>query len=550
MAEAEETIPVKSADKLFEEFREVSVTEFFRKNKAHLGYAGKLRSLTTIIHEVVTNSLDACEEAGILPEVTVEIKQMGEDHYRFICQDNGPGIPRKHIEGVFGQMLAGTKFHRNVQLRGQQGIGVAGVTLYCQMTTGKPMRIRTSTGDGTVNDIKLLIDVSKNKADIIETGTYSEYWRGTELEGEVKGVQFTLREGGPYEYIRRTAVANPHAKIVFIDPEGRKTIFNRATNTVIKPPQPQKQHPKGMDVDQFITLAKVTEARRVSSFLMSDFSRISAAKVAEIQELVNFDMKKNPHRLQWAEAEEIVKAFEKVEFMAPPTEGLSPLGEEIIRKSILNVLEPEFEAVVTRKPTVHSGGIPFQVEVAIAYGGKAGRILGDGQTKSEVMRFANRAPLLFDAGGCALTEAVQSIDWKRYDIKDFENSPVTLVVNLVSTHVPYTSAGKQSVASDEEVVKEIRFALMDVGRKFQLYHSHMRHEIEKEAKLNTLLKYSTELAPALARLIEKDGDSPKLLKALDHLIREKLRMEDLEQEMEEGSEEELPQETFVEDKEA
>ena len=110
----------RSADELFKEFKEVSITEFFRKNKAHLGYSGKVRSLTTIIHEVVTNSLDACEESGILPDVEVEIRQIGDEHYRFIERDNGPGIPVGHISNVFAKMLAGTKFHRNVQLRGQQ----------------------------------------------------------------------------------------------------------------------------------------------------------------------------------------------------------------------------------------------------------------------------------------------------------------------------------------------------------------------------------------------------------------------------------------------
>jgi len=520
----EEEVKERSADELFKDFKEVSITEFFRKNKAHLGYSGKQRSLTTVVHELVTNALDACEEAGILPEVEVALKQVGPEHYRFTCKDNGPGIPEEHVSGVFGQMLAGTKFHRHVQLRGQQGIGVAGVTMFSQMTTGKPMRILTSTGSGKVNDIKLMVDVSKNKADIIESNIITQKWRGTEIEGELKGVAFTLGERSPYEYIRRTAIANPHAKITFTDPEGRKSVFDRTSKIIPRPPGEMKPHPRGMDTDELLNLAKKSSARRVSSFLESEFSRISKAKADEIQAKVNFDLKKNPRKMTWAEAEEITKAFAEVDFMAPPVEGLRPIGEEQVDKAVLKILKPEFSSVLTRNPTVYGGGVPFQVEVAIAYGGSAGRSGGEeGGSKAEVMRFANRTPLLFDAGGCAITQAVNTVEWKRYDVKDFENSPVTVFINLVSVYIPYTSAGKQSVSAEDEIVKEIRMALMDVGRKFHRYHSRMRRDIEREARMHTLMKYSAELAASVAKLTK--GDEKKLTKSLQTLIAKKLHIE-------------------------
>lgn len=526
MAEKEEIIKERSADDLFKEFKEVSITEFFRKNKAHLGYSGKLRSLTTIVHELLTNSLDACEEAGILPEIEVRLKQLGPEHYQFTNRDNGPGIPEQHISSVFGKMLAGTKFHRKIQLRGQQGIGVAGVTLFSQMTTGQPMKILTSTGNGTVHDIKLLVDVTKNQADIVETNKISQKWRGTEIQGELKGVQFNLGERSPYEYVRRSALANPHATIIFLDPEGRKSIFERTTKIIPKQPKEMKPHPKGMDTDEFMNMAKRSAARHVSGLLENEFTRISKAKVNEIQEHVNFDMKKNPRKLTWAESEEITKAFEKVDFMAPPVEGLCPIGEKQIENAVLKILKPEFYSILTRNPTVYGGGVPFQIEVAIAFGGNSGRELsGDTETsRVEIMRFANRTPLLFDLGACAITEAVQSVDWKRYDIKDFENSPVTLFINLVSVHIPYTSAGKQSVSSEEEIVKEIRMALMDIGRKFQRYHSKKRRDAEREERMHNLMKYSTELAIAVAKITK--ADEKKLIKDLQTLILKKLKLED------------------------
>ncbi len=541
----------RHADDLFKEFKETSITEFFRKNKTHLGYSGSIRSLTTVIHEMVTNSLDACEEAGIQPDISVAIKKLGNDHYLIRSEDNGPGIPIRHISGVFGKMLAGTKFHRNIQLRGQQGIGVAGVTLFSQITTGKPIKIKTSTGKGKVNEIALMIDIAKNKADILSNNEYSQYWRGTEIECELKGVNFTLREQGPFEYLRRTAIANPHAKITFTDPEGRRTIFERSTEKVPKPPVEIKPHPKGTEVDDLVNMAKITDGRKVSSFLTSTFSRMSNAKVKEIQKIINegdapFDLNKSPKKLTWAECEQIINAIKEIKFLAPPTEGLQPIGEEQIRKAILNILDPEFEAILTRNPTAHSGGVPFQVEVAIAYGGQAGRNIGDG-TKVEIMRFANRTPLLFDSGACAITKSVNSVEWKRYGIKDFDNSPTTILINVVSTYIPYTSAGKQSIADDEDIMKEIRMALMEVGRKYQIFYSRQKRDMEKEVRKQILMRYSTELAAGLANITGKKEE--EILKKLNTLVLEKLKLEDELDTLEEDEEEEIEDDSGIKDPE-
>ncbi|ODS36351.1 MAG: DNA topoisomerase VI subunit B [Candidatus Altiarchaeales archaeon WOR_SM1_86-2] len=550
----------KKADQLFKEFKEISVTDFFRKNKAHLGYTGKIRSLTTVVHELVTNSFDACEEAGILPEITVEIQQLGKEHYRFIERDNGPGIPKKHIGKVFGSMLAGTKFHRNVQLRGQQGIGVAGVTMFSQMTSGKPLKVITSTGDGKIYDAKLMIDTGKNRADVVEEQVYdeSEYfgyesygeytptlndfydennppgqdkivnlgggnWHGTHVECEVKDVIYNLSEWGPYEYLRRTAIVNPHAQITFVDPEGKKTVFERTSSRIPDLPVEVKPHPGGVKVDDLVQMAKASVARNTTSFLLKSFSRMSRGKVREIQEHVSFNLKKRPGLLKWAECEEIIDAFRRVKFLAPSLEGLSPIGEEQINASVLSILDPEFEAVLTRKPKVHSGGIGFQIEVAVAYGRGAGKKGGEnGDEKgAEIMRFANRAPLLFDAGGCAITQAVRSIDWRRYDIGDFNKAPITVVVNLISTYIPYTSAGKQSVANEENIEKEIRSALQELGRKFTQFHSKRRRSQEVENKRKLLLKYCGEVATATAKLT--GGDEDVLYSNLTSLIEDKLK---------------------------
>jgi len=253
-------------------------------------------------------------------------------------------------------------------------------------------------------------------------------------------------------------------------------------------------------------MSKFTKAKKASHFLSLELARVSEKKVRQIQEHLSFDLKKKkPKELSWSDCEEIINAFGKVNFLSPSTEGLRPIGEEQIRSAILNVLEPEFEVVLKRNPSTYAG-IPFQVEVAVAYGGKSGRQITDKKEEegfkitSEIMRFANRTPLLFDAGGCSITKAVSEIDWKRYNVKKFENSPLTVVVNVSSTHIPYTSAGKQSIAPEKEIIKEIKIALQEAGRKFMRFHSKKQRAHEKEMRRKTLLKYSGELAFALATI--------------------------------------------------
>ena len=135
MADKKNIEPViVGAEQLAKEFKEHSVAEFFKKNKQMLGLYGKVRTLTTVIHEYVTNSLDACEEANILPEIEVEIEELGTEYYEITAKDNGPGLTKETVGKALGQLLAGKKFHRMIQRRGQQGIGSAGCTMLSQST--------------------------------------------------------------------------------------------------------------------------------------------------------------------------------------------------------------------------------------------------------------------------------------------------------------------------------------------------------------------------------------------------------------------------------
>jgi len=518
-----------TADDLAKEFKEHSVAEFFKKNRQMLGLTGKIKTLTVIVHEYVTNSLDACEEAKILPDIEVKLSEIGEEYYELYVRDNGPGLTKETVGKALGQLLAGTKFHRLIQQRGQQGIGAAGCTMFSLISTGKPIQVISGTSHGKAFKCDLTIDPKINSSKIMNLEDIDKPFKGVAIKAKFKEVKYQKSDQSPLEYLRRTAISNPHAKISFTEPDGTTTTFERSSKDIPKKPTPIQPHPKGVTVDELLTMAKYTKSRKVSSFLKDELDRMGDKAIEEISKSVDFDLNTDPKKLAWEQAEEIVKQFKKIQFIAPRLDSLIPIGEERIKKSIMGIVEPEFLEVVERKPTVYKGGFPFCVEVGIAYGGNAGRQAGtdeDGRNvwKSEILRFANRTPLLFDTGGCALTQAAQSIDWKRYGIKDFDNSPLTIFIHLLSVHIPYTGAGKQAVSPEEEVMEELRLALMDAGRKIYRFIGYQRKMAEKEAKRKMYYKYASEVATAIAELTEKKKEP--IEKKLHEIVLKHLKLEE------------------------
>ena len=528
---------VRSAENIFEDFKAQSVSQFFKNNQSMLGYTGEIKSLTTAVHEAVTNGLDACEEAGIKPEIRIEIEKLGKRHYKVIVEDNGPGIPEEFISDVFGKMLAGSKGHRNVQSRGQQGIGISGVVMFSQVKTGEPTRIITSTGEDIL-EAYLELDVEKNKGKISELNKIDNEinWRGTRIEFMVKEVLYNRSQYGVYEYVKNTAIGNPHAEFVLIEPDGNLAFFNRSSEKIPDPPDEIKPHPKGMETNDLVDMAKKTDRRKITSLLVNELSRVSRSKLKDIEEKIAVVMyqkdagdnkevtindvpsiyideakeilDKSPDELKWAEAENIVKAFRKIDFIAPPTDCLSPIGEDRIQEGLKEVLNPDFVATTTRKPEVYRGGIPFTVEVGIAYGGSIEKGLN-------VLRQANRVPLLFNNGSCAITDAVNSIDWKRYNVKNPDTAPLVVFVDLVSTHVPYISAGKQAVAEEEKIYDEMRYGIMEVSRKLKRYLAGIKRKEKRRKRKKTLKMYMGEVSKALNDLTgENESEIEENIKEL------------------------------------
>jgi len=523
----------KTAEDMAAEQKEISVSEFFEKNKHLLGFDNPTKALMMCVKEAVDNSLDACEEAGIVPDLIVKVKAVKEDVYRISIQDNGPGIVKEQLPKIFGKLLYGSKFHRMKQSRGQQGIGISASVLYSQLTTGKPAFIWSKTESGKkVNYLEMHINTMKNEPEIVKEETLENTIiteHGTKIEMEVVGRY--RKSQGVDDYLKQTSIANPCARIVYHAPDGTKMTFPRSTNELPKEPKEIKPHPYGMEFGILSRMLINSKSKTLSSFLINEFSSTGATSANEICKVAKIDKNKKPQTLARGEVENILNAMQKVKLQRPPTDCLSPIGEAEIERSLKKEYpDAEFIAAVTREPTVYKGN-PFQIEIAIVYSSEF-----KSDSSVEILRLANRVPLMYQAGAGATVEALRDTDWKRYGLSKSGNSlpsgPAIIMVHMVSVWVPFISESKEAIAPYPEIVKEMKLALQDAGRKLSRYLSGKRRSGEHKRRLQIFERYAPEVAEALHKLTGKP--EKELAKKLKDLIKDRANLREVD---EDGAEE-------------
>jgi DNA topoisomerase-6 subunit B len=371
--------------------RDISVSEFFAKNRHLLGFDNPRKALLTTVKEAVDNSLDACEEAGILPEIWVHIEATGSDRFKVGVQDNGPGILKKQIPLIFGKLLYGSKFHRLRQSRGQQGIGISAAGMYGVQTTGKPVKIISKVGaNKPAHYYEIQIDTKKNEPQIlngrgegvdIPPGKKGEElikkheieWvdqpHGTRVTIELQA-KFVRGRGSVDEYLQQTAIANPHIALHYKDPDNDTRDYPRSADKLPPEPKEIKPHPYGVELGRLIALLHDNANMTVAQFLTSTFSRVSGQVARKICNTAKISTRSSTRRIGRKEADSLYQAIQATRIAAPATDCISPIGEDLILKGLHHVVPGEFYAAATRPPSVYRGN-PFQIEVGIAYGGQA-----------------------------------------------------------------------------------------------------------------------------------------------------------------------------------
>lgn len=522
----------ETAQVLSSQAREISISEFFEKNRHLLGYDNKIKALLIIVKEAVDNGLDAAEEAKILPEIYIKVEELEKEKYKIVVRDNGPGIVKKQIPKIFGTLLFGSKFHRLKQSRGQQGLGVSCAVLYSQLTSGEPVEVVSSTGDGRTHRYKLKIDVKKNEPIILAESEEpsKKEWHGVQITFICEGL-YREHKQSILEYVKQTAIANPYANIIFDSPSGKMS-FKRGVETLPKEPKEIQPHLEGVEIGIFSRMLGDTKARSIASFLTTEFTRLGKTTATEICEKAEIDTKISPRRVTDGDVVKLVKAVKEVRLIKPPTDVLSPLGAELIQKGLKKEMNPEFLTAISRPPAVYRGW-PFQIEVGIAYGGSI--------QEPKLMRFANRVPLLYQQGDCAITKSVMGVDWKRYgiDADRLPIGPVALFVHICSVWVPFTSESKEAVASYPVIIKEIKLALQEAARKLSLYLSGKRREEYQAERLRIFERYAEETALALEELTgEKAETIKKMIKTIVSNIKPEEEESGKEEPKKEGKQEE------------
>ncbi len=516
---SEKARPKLTAIEMAQQQREISISEFFTKNRHLLGFDNPRRALLTTVKEAVDNSLDACEEAGILPEVAVRIEQAdGEDRFRVHVRDNGPGIVKAQIPRIFGKLLYGSKFHRLKMSRGQQGIGISAAGMYGHLTTGKPVTITSKTGPKQpAHHYQVIINTKDNEPKILREDIAE--WdgeQGTEVEIELEG---TFQRGlwSVDEYLEQTATANPHVTLRYKAPDGKERVFERATEVLPQEPREIKPHPYGIELGTLIKMLHETRSRTLQSCLQNDFCRVSRRVALEICQKAGVYENARPKRIAQQEADRLLTAIRETKLMNPPMDCISPIGKELMEAGMRQQFEADFYSSVTRSPAVYRG-IPFLIEAGIAYGGK---VKESGPAK--LMRFANRVPLLYNTGACAITHAVTRLNWRQYSVEQSNGSlptgPLLVFVHVASPWVPFTSESKEAIAPYPEIEKEIVLAVQECTRGLRRFLSRKRRRAEEERKRDYIQKYIPHIGEALRDILEfSDAERDRVIGKLTEVL--------------------------------
>jgi DNA topoisomerase-6 subunit B len=525
----------KTAESMAAKQRDISVSEFFSKNRHLLGFDSPLKALLTTVKEAVDNSLDACEEGGILPEIAVEIEQTSEKTFRISIEDNGPGIVDTQIGKIFGKLLYGSKFHKLSQSRGQQGIGISAAGMYGQLTTGKPIHVFSRTGKKKpAHEFVLSIDTARNKPEIHSAEEVE--WdkdHGTRVSIEMEA-RYQKGARSVDMYLKQTAIANPHLTLHFTDPSGEKITYERNTKEKPKETVEIKPHPHGIELGVLISMLKETSCRSLSGFLQEEFSRVGATVAKRVITAASkkkgagtLTTKSYPSRIARDEASALHSAIQETKISSPSTDCIAPIGEELLIAGLKKEVEADFYTSATRPAAVYRGN-PFQIEVGIAYGKPGGvglemtdtgrikkkdknkaiteDLVGGADETIRLMRFANRVPLLYQQSGCSVTKAVIQTNWKSYGLTQPRGAlpigSLAILVHIASVWVPFTSESKEAVAAYPEILKEVRLALQEAGRKLGIHirkGKRLKREYEKREYIE---KYIPHIGIALQEILD------------------------------------------------
>lgn len=488
-----------------------STAEYFSKNLQQVGFSSPTKAVLTTVKEAMDNSLDACEDHDILPNISITIEKLGAgtmkntDKLRIVVDDNGPGIPENDIAKVFGEYLASSKFGRGRCSRGQQGIGISAATTWALQTTATPVRVITKTKDQRkAVSCSVEVDLKNNKGITRDRQTLD--WdkpHGTSVEFIMEGRVQLNGEAGLLSYLRGNVLVNPHMTLVYNLPEVGSATYERVTKDVPHVPDATEPHPHTMKLGEFLSHARLFGRAKLQTWLKTGFSRMSDKVITDLwkeQKLAKNLLNKGVESVSDEDLKAVYAAVQATALMSPSTQSVVSIGEDAMSLSVERLGQIDFFAVATRKPTICDFK-PIQVEVAIAriQGGS-----GESDEPVQVLRFANRVPLQFDKAACAIVKAITTVNWRSYGLRQPKDAlptgPYILAVSVVSPFIKFKNASKETVDASDELVEEIRRALMQAGQRLSRHLARETKAADLEEKIQYIEKFGPVLVDTLVRI--------------------------------------------------
>jgi DNA topoisomerase-6 subunit B len=341
---------------------------------------------------------------------------------------------------------------------------------------------------------------------------------GTKIEIDLEG-QYLKGQQSVDEYLKQTAIINPHVTIIYTNPKAEQYIFPRATEQKPKEAKEIKPHPYGVELGILMKMMDATPAKTMLQFLKEEFSRVTPRTAKEILENSAIMPKAKPKSITRDMAEKLMLGIKETKIMNPPTDCIAPIGPGLLEKGIKKEVNAEFYATVTRPPSVYRGN-PFIIECAIAYGGS---LKADGAV--QVLRFANRVPLLYQQGACGITDSIGKTTWRSYGLQQSRNNipqgPAVILVHMASVWVPFTSEAKEALAHYPEIMAEVKLALQECGRQLSKYTSKKKRVKDELKKRSFIDKYIPHVSEAIVEILglgtaENEEMQMKLRGMLEH----------------------------------
>lgn len=502
-----------------EEIKSSTISQYFSKNLQQVGFSSNTKAVLTVLKEAVDNALDACEDSSVLPVIKVLIEKIGpgsvknSDKILVRVDDNGPGISINDVPKVFGEYLASSKFGRGRCSRGQQGIGISAATTWAQLTNASGVKVITKTKKSPkAISCTVEVDIKNNKGLVKDMEQIS--WDrecGTSVEFVFDGRIQLNGDAGILSYLTGTTLVNPHMTLHYKVPDYAPVIVKNVTDDMPVVPDAVEPHPHTLKLGEFITYSHILGKMKTSDWLKKGFSRITDGIMPSLIKsgLNKAILNKGIDELNQEEIKSLFESIQKIELPSPSTKSVMSIGEQSLSKSIQRLGDVDFFAVISRKPTICDFK-PVLVEVAVARL-KDRSIKPDDQV--QVLRFANRVPLQFDKSSCAVIHALETVSWKAYGIDQHKNSipqgPYVIAISIISPFIKFKNASKETIDASDELVEEIRRALIQAGQKLAKYIKHEQKTAELEKKMKHIEQFCPILINGLCRITKSSNERKK-----------------------------------------